>query len=207
MSIKSGTVSFGAQSVQSGVSDVWRVQDLVQRARDHDETAFNALYERYSPRIERFLAHHLNGSTQEAEDLTADVFAKVVEKLDSYEFRGLPFSAWLFRVARNRLIDHARGRQRQGTQVQLDEAPEMATGESVGLLERGWAVEQIREALQLLTEEQRQVVVARFIRGLSLLETAAELNRTEEAIKKLQSRGLGALKRAMHCQSGCWRIG
>lgn len=183
-------------------SNVWYVQDLVRRANEQDRPAFAELYERYSPRIYSYLYHRLRGSSHEAEDLTADVFAKVFEKLNTYQFRGLPFSAWVFRIAHNQLIDHVRGQPRRPI-VPIELAEEL---EASGGYDQGLAAVQLREAMQHLTEEQRQVVAFRFLEGMSLAQTSAAVGKSEEAVKKLQARGLASLKRVMDCRSGCWRI-
>ena len=187
------------------VSNVWYVQDLVKRAHEQDKAAFGELYERYWPRIYNYLCRQLDGCSQEAEDLTAEVFAKVYEKIGSYQFRGVPFSAWLFRIAHNQLIDHVRSRPRAPS-APLEDAAEIQEPSSLRALDRRLTADQIKGALQLLTEEQRQVVVLRFIEGLSTQQTAERMGKTEEAVKKLQARGLAALKRAMDCRSGCWRM-
>lgn len=163
------------------------------------------IYERYSPRIYSYLCNHLHGATHEAEDLTANVFVKAYEKLDGYEYRGAPFSAWLFRIAHNQLIDHVRSRSRT-TQVPLDDAFEVRQPSSFKGLDRRLAVDQIKLAMSTLTEEQRQVIGMRFVEGLGAAEVARRMGRTEEAVKKLQARGLAALKRGMDCRSGCWSV-
>lgn len=191
-------------------SNVWYVHDLVRRANEQrDPEAFSELYERYSPRIYAFLCQHLNGRTQEAEDLTAEIFTKVYEKIDSYQFRGVPFSSWLFRVARNHLIDHVRRQQPRPEHgaMPLDSASEVAEPGAAGELDRQLTNEGLRGAMRHLTEEQRQVIELRYLQGLSTQEAADAVGKSEEAAKKLQARGLAALKRAMDCPSGCWRPG
>ena len=200
-----GVLEGAAGTAKVLASNVWYVDDLVKRASAKDPVAFSELYSRYAPRIETYLAQRLNGHTTDAEDLTADVFTKVLERLDSYQSRGLPFSAWLFRVAHNRLIDHVRRAPRQATEP-LDEALDVPEWGSSRELNLNLTSDQLRSELQLLTPEQREVVKLRFLDGLSLLETAERTGRGEEAVKKLQARGLAALKRSMDCLSGCWRL-
>ena len=100
------------------------VQTLVERAQSGDGGAFGELYEQFAPEIFRYLLRHLNGRRESAEDLTEEVFLKVLERLGSYQFRGLPFSAWLYRIARNHMIDHLRSRPKQIVSS-LDAAPEI----------------------------------------------------------------------------------
>lgn len=191
-------------AVSQPASNVWYIQDLVQRANQQDQPAFTELYERYAPRIHSYLQQRLKGNSHEADDLTSEVFAKVYEKMGGYQFRGLPFSAWLFRIARNQLIDHVRSAGRQ-PQVPLEAAAELR-GPTSGVFNRRLDHQQLGPALSQLTDEQRQVIVCRFVEGMSLAETARVVGKGEEAVKKLQARGLAALKRAMACQSGCWQV-
>ncbi|MBV8717603.1 MAG: sigma-70 family RNA polymerase sigma factor [Chloroflexi bacterium] len=187
------------------VSTVMYAEDLVRRVRNNDPLAFEELYARYSPRVFGYLFQRLNGDAEEAEDLTADVFARVYEKIDAFQPQGAPLSAWVFRIAHNRLIDAIRRRPRQ-TQVTLDEAPELAAGPVFGGVEQSVAMDQIKAGLARLTPEQRQVIILRFLEGKSLAETAAVVGRNEDAVKKLQARGLASLRRGMECLSGCWRV-
>jgi RNA polymerase sigma-70 factor (ECF subfamily) len=187
------------------VSTVLYAEDLVRRIHANDPDAFDELYARYSPRVFGYLYQRLNGDHEEAEDLTAEVFAKVYEKIDSYQVQGAPLSSWLFRIAHNRLIDSVRRRPRQ-TQVGLDLAPEMPSGPVFQGVDQAVALEQIKIGLARLTPEQRQVIELRFLQGKSLAETAAQVGRNEDAVKKLQSRGLASLRRQIECLSGCWRV-
>src|SRR6266571_1144444 len=109
------------------LSTVTDAEDLVRRIRSSDPHAFDGLYARYSPRVFGYLFQRLNGNAEEAEDLTADVFTLGYEKIDGFQPQGAPLSAWVFRIAHNRLIDSVRRRPRQ-TQVTLDDAPELASG-------------------------------------------------------------------------------
>src|SRR6266540_6861718 len=85
-----------------------QAEDLVRRIRDGQPYAFDELYTRYSSRIFGYLYQRLNGNAEDAEDLTAEVFARVYEKIDSFQVQGAPLSAWLFRIAHNRLVDAVR---------------------------------------------------------------------------------------------------
>lgn len=178
---------------------------LMERAQARDAAAFAELYQEYAPRIASYLARRLGGRTSEVEDLTADVFAKVFEKLDQYQDRGVPFAAWLFRIARNQLIDHLRALPRQ-PMVGIDAALDVREPGSFQALDRHLAADQIRDGMQRLTDEQRRVIGLRFVEGRTTAQTAHSLAKSEEAVKKLQSRALASLKRGMDCQSGCWRV-
>ena len=186
-------------------STVAYAEDLVRRVRDNQPHAFDELYSRYSPRVFGYLVQRLNGNAEEAEDLTADVFTKVYEKIDGFQPQGAPLSAWVFRIAHNRLVDSVRRRPRQ-MPVGLDDAPEITSGPVFGGIDQQVALDQIKVGLAKLTPEQRQVIELRFLQGKSLAETAAVVGRNEDAVKKLQARGLASLRRGIDCLSGCWRV-
>src|SRR5438270_12124804 len=129
-------------STQRPVSTVIYAEELVRRVRSNDPLAFDELYQRYSPRVFGYLFQRLNGNVEDAEDLTADVFTKVYEKIDTFEVQGAPLSAWLFRIARNRLIDSVR-RRAGHAQVGLDDAPQIAAGPAFHGIDQLVAMEEI----------------------------------------------------------------
>src|SRR5207237_4863688 len=144
------------------VSTVIYAEELVRRVRANDPLAFEELYARYSPRVFGYLFQRLNGDAEEAEELTADVFTRVYEKIDGFQPQGAPLSAWVFRIAHNRLIDALRRRPRQ-TQVTLDEAPELSSGPVFGGIDQQVALDQIKAGLARLTPEPRPVLVLRLV--------------------------------------------
>ena len=99
-------------STDRPVSTVAYAEDLVRRVRANDPHAFDELYSRYSPRVFGYLFQRLNGNAEEAEDLTADVFTRVYEKIDGFQPQGAPLSAWVFRIAHNLAMDHFRASRR-----------------------------------------------------------------------------------------------
>jgi RNA polymerase sigma-70 factor (ECF subfamily) len=187
------------------ISTVLYAEDLVRRVRANDPQAFDELYARYAPRVLGYLQQRLDGQAEDAEDLTADVFARVYEKIDTFQPQGAPLSAWVFRIAHNRLIDAVRRRPRL-SHVPLDDAPEIPSSSTFTDIDQGVAAEQLAVGLAGLTAEQRQVVVLRFLESRSLVETAAIVGRNVDAVKKLQARGLASLRRRIECVSGCWRV-
>lgn len=176
------------------------VQTLVRRAQAKDEQAFAELYDMYARQVYSYLFFRLNRRAHEAEDLTADIFLKVYERIGSYQAQGVPFTAWLFRLAHNHLIDFIRSRSRQ-TFVGLEAAVSIPEQSTPRELERRLTVDQLRQAIVRLTGDQQHVVLLRFVQGLSVAETARATGKTEEAVKKLQARGLMALKRALDAQA------
>ena len=173
-----------------------QVGELVARAQQGDSQAFADLYGQYSPVVYRFLRRRLDGSDEVVQDLTADVFVKVYEKLDRYVERGLPFTAWLYRIAHNHLVDYLRALPRYQASS-LDETIEVAEHHSGTAFGRILDRETLEPVLARLTAEQRETVELRFFEGLSVAETAARMGRSDEAVKKLQARALVNLRRSL----------
>jgi RNA polymerase sigma-70 factor (ECF subfamily) len=170
------------------------VAELVSKAQQGDQVAFASIYEQYSPLVYRFLRRRLDGSDEIVEDLTEDVFVKVYEKLDRYVERGLPFTAWLYRIAHNHLVDYLRSLPRTAAHSLDDvaEVPEVAAAAAYRqVLDR----QSLEPAMARLTPEQRQAIELRFMEGMSVAETAAAMGRSDEAVKKLQARALANMRR------------
>jgi RNA polymerase sigma-70 factor (ECF subfamily) len=174
--------------------------ELVRRAQTYEEEAIRALYETYYPKIYNYSFMQL-GDVHAAEDLASDVMLKMIESINSYKFRGLPFGAWVFRIARNRLIDLHRRRKRRG-EVDLSETLSTALANPQALAERALERGQLQIALKHLTDEQRQVIVLKFIEGYDNRSVGKIMGRSEGAIKSLQHRALGALRRILHHDEG-----
>jgi RNA polymerase sigma-70 factor (ECF subfamily) len=168
--------------------------ELVARAQQGDQMAFAELYETYRPLVYRFLRRRLDGSDEIVEDLTEDVFVKVYEKLDRYVERGMPFTAWLYRIAHNHLVDYLRSLPRMAAHSldEVAEVPEVAASAAYRqVLDR----QSLEPAMARLTPEQRQAIELRFMEGMSVAETAAAMGRSDEAVKKLQARALANMRR------------
>jgi RNA polymerase sigma-70 factor, ECF subfamily len=168
-------------------------ESLVRRAQQNDEQALSRLYEEYFERVYRYVVVRV-GNRLDAEDITSQVFIKVVQSLPSYKLRGVPFSAWLFRIARNQVIDHVRKRS-----VKIETAwiePSAASQEDpTKLAELNVAIDELMKALVLLTTAQREVIEFRFIAELSIAETAETMGKSEGAIKALQYSALVSLRK------------
>ena len=171
-------------------------QDLVRLAQQGDRDAFGALYERFAPKLYSFFHYRLDRDAATAEDLAEEVFAKLLAKLHLYRDQGLPFSTWLYRIAANQLIDHHRARPKHGT-ASIDDCEHLAEPAAERALDDSLTSAELAEALGQLTDEQRQVVTLRFLQGCNVAETAAALGKSQDAVKKLQARGLIALKKAL----------
>ncbi len=168
---------------------------LVSGAQAGDSEAFGRLYRAYVQAIYRYLFLRLS-DTSLAEDLTAEVFLRAVDGLPRYIQRGLPFGAWLFRIARDRLVDYYRQSARRPRAELDDNLPSDLPEPSDSVVDSETA-ETLREALAKLTDEQRDVIQFRFMEEWSLEETARVMNKSVNAVKALQHRALNALNRFM----------
>lgn len=160
-------------------------QRLVEAAK-HDPAQFSELYNRNFHAVYAYVARRA-ASREEAEDITSDVFHQALANLRRFEWRGTPFAAWLMRIAANALADRWRRNSRETPLPPDDELSDSSMDQ----------VEQ-RAALYYLVaslpDDQRRVIVSRFIEQKSIREIANELKRTEGAIKQLQFRALEKLR-------------
>jgi len=170
--------------------------DTLAAAKRLEPAAVAAIYDAFANAIFRYVSFRVR-SPEDAEDLTDQVFLKMIEALPAYDDRGLPFAAWLYRIARNLLVDRYRRSAREP--LALSESLEARghgsdpVAAAVSTLDR----EAVHSALGELTDEQRQVVVLRFIEGWDVEEVAEAMGRKPGAIHALQHRALGALQRAL----------
>jgi RNA polymerase sigma-70 factor (ECF subfamily) len=171
------------------------IEQLVRRAREGDEAAFAAIYDAFAPRLYRFFCFRVPGP-ELAEDLTQQVFVKMIEQLPNYRHQGAPFAAWVFRIARNIWIDQHRTSHPATPLESLAESAEGEPGpEELAL--QAVDSERVRAALDRLPDDQREVVVCRFFAELSPAETAALMGRSEGAVRVIQHRALVALRRML----------
>jgi RNA polymerase sigma-70 factor (ECF subfamily) len=171
------------------------IDRLVVEAQQGDRQAFASIFDAYHVPVYRFVASRV-GNPSDAEDLTQLVFVKALEALPRFAARGVPFGGWLFRLARNTVIDHVRTRREHS---ELEAVTERAT-EDVG--PEAVAVTRddlnaVARALEELTEDQREVIALRFFAGLSAKEAAEAMGRQEGTIRGLQFRAIGALRRSL----------
>jgi RNA polymerase sigma-70 factor, ECF subfamily len=170
--------------------------DTVAAARRLEPAAVAAIYDAFADPIFRYVSFRIR-SPEDAEDLTDQVFLKMIEALPAYDDRGLPFAAWLYRIARNLIVDRYRRSAREplGLSEGLEARGEGADpfADAAVTLDR----EAVRVALGSLTEDQRQVVVLRFIEGWDVDEVAAAMGRKPGAVHALQHRALHALHRVL----------
>jgi RNA polymerase sigma-70 factor (ECF subfamily) len=166
---------------------------MVDAAKAGDERALTELYQTYFPRVYRYILAR-TGNTYDAEDLTEDVFIKVLEALDRFQWREAPFSAWLFRIAHNALISQRRKQTARGPTSQLNDGLPVDSAGPEELVESRLAISEVMEAAQQLPEAQRQVISLRFAAGLSVAETARAMGKGEGNVKVIQHKAIARLR-------------
>ncbi len=170
--------------------------ELVARAAKGDADAFSKLYEEHFDRVFRYLYVRL-GNEAESEDLTQEVFAKVLEVIGSFQWRDVPFASWLFRIAHNKMIDHIRKEKR----VERDDSEETVLSlddpDPADIAEHNLQLERVRHNIGKLSPAQREVIWLRFGAGLSTTEVAGALGKSTGTVKALQYNGIVALRKLM----------
>jgi len=168
---------------------------LLERVQDYDPSALGEIYDQYAGRIYNYIYYRL-GDAHLAEDLTGTVFAKMLEAIQTSKSWNVSFSGWLYRIAHNLVVDQFR-RSGQDRGVALDERLVASDQDPARTVERRLESDRLRQAIKQLTEEQEQVIVYKFIEGLTNTEVAQIMGKTEGAIKSLQFRALAALRRLL----------
>jgi RNA polymerase sigma-70 factor (ECF subfamily) len=173
---------------------------LIQRAKRGDPTAFAEIYDRHQPAIYRYIFYQVR-DVATAEDLTSEVFVRLVEKIGRFTYRGRPLLAWLYTIARNLVTDHRR-RAGQIEPLSPDEPLAADTVGPEGAAEQKLAQDRLAAAVARLTEDQRQVVLLKFVEGLDNEIVAQTLGKTTGSVKSLQHRALAALRRILETNGG-----
>jgi RNA polymerase sigma-70 factor, ECF subfamily len=166
-------------------------RELIEAAQ-RDHSRFAELYENNFERVYAYVARRVR-DRDEAQDLTADVFHSALANLAKFEWRGAPFSAWLYRIAANAIIDRSKSSSRRAmSDVEVDDLPGSAeTGAELDEIEHRARLFKLVERLPI---DQSRVIVMRFAEQKSIREIATALARSEGAIKQLQFRGLQNLR-------------
>ena len=182
---------------QRAVSQEPTDSQLVRLAQEGDAASFGRLYERYFEKVYSYLAFKL-GNPTDAEDVAEQVFLKALESLGGYKWTGVPFQAWLFRIAHNMMVDTLRRRSRRPSEP-IDEAMSLSDDRRAvdpeAMLAERLSREGLLRAVDRLTALQKQVISLKFAAGLPNAEVARLMGKSEGAVKALQHAALAALQR------------
>lgn len=170
-------------------------KNVVERAKNGDKDAFAQIYEEYFDRIYRYIAIRL-GDRTEAEDLTEQVFLNTLESIRSFKWKGTPFAAWLFKIAHNQVIDYQRKMSKRQN-LPLDDTILSGGLDTASTAELNLTMEELKLAIDKLTDLQRQTIILRFVSGLSISETAKSLGKNDGAVKALQHSAVVALRKTL----------
>ena len=176
-------------------SQLTPIPDVIERARGGDRHAFGELYDTHADAVYRYVLYRVR-EPSDAEDLTSEVFTRAFANIHSYRWQGKSFLAWLYTIARNAVTDR---RRRQRPTVDLDDAYGVAeegpTAHDLAALSE--QVDALRGAVKHLTTEQQEVLSLRFVENMSSRQVAKMLGKNEGAIRALQFRALGRLRKLM----------
>lgn len=175
--------------------------ELVELAK-HDKQAFGELYERYVKKIYSYV-YYRTGNQHDAEDLTARVFFRAMGHIETYTERGVPFQAWLYRIAHNLVANWHRDKGRRKI-IPLDEfvASSLRAESPDKSAEDAEEQDRLMAAIRRLPEDRQQLLLLKFVEQLSNAEIGVIMDRTEGAIKSLYHRTLTALRDELEAQSG-----
>ena len=183
-------IGSGAASPPSDIDD-----GTIERARAGDQQALAAVYDWYLPRIYRYVLSRL-GNVAEAEDLTEDIFLRMLGAIADYKRTSVPFSAWLFRIARNHLVSYYRKNGNRKADA-LQETMADSRHDPASIVETQLILGEVAEAVQRLPAAQRDVIALRFAVGLSIAETAQVLGKRQGNVKALQHKAVTRLQKIL----------
>ncbi len=164
------------------------LDDLVKKAKEYDKNALASICEYFYTRIYKFVFFKVANSS-DAEDITSDVFVKMVNRLET---QNGSFTAWLYKIANNTVIDYYRQRETKKT-IEFNEKLKN-NAQSYNKVEDNLTLEKIRASLNKLTDDQQEFITHKFFNGLDNNEISEIMNKTQETLRVLQYRALKALK-------------
>ncbi|MEK7193222.1 MAG: RNA polymerase sigma factor [Patescibacteria group bacterium] len=168
-------------------------ENIIESAVKGEALAFGLLYDYYQPRIYRFVLIKVS-QREEAEDLTHQVFLSAWQNIATYRHRGYPFSSWLYRIARNQIIDFYRTGKKESRLDDIDPDYFITEARAEFDLDTKLQLGRVQQAIQKLKPEHQDVIIMRFIEEMSSKEVAAAIEKTEGAVKLIQHRALKQLR-------------
>jgi RNA polymerase sigma-70 factor (ECF subfamily) len=180
------------ERVNSHVTDE---QILLDRAKAYDPEALSELYDRYAPRMYAYIYRRVSDAAL-AEDMTSELFLRVLRAIRNEHVWRDSFTAWLYRIAHNLVIDVYR--RRPPPSIPLDDMPSLsAEDDPADQVDEATGRERLQAAIHHLTPDQQQVLALRYGEGLTARETASIVHKTTGAVEALQRRALAALRRIL----------
>ena len=171
-------------------------KNLLPRAQQGDKKAIASLYNLHYQAVYNYIYYRVSDQ-QAAEDLSAEVFIRMIKKLPGYTDRGRPLLAWLYTIARNLVIDHHRISEKKDEVVLKEELLEEREPGPDQMMQQEQIADCFRLALDQLPETQRQLLIYRFINGFSTPKIIHLLNKSDRAVRSLQHRALRSLERVL----------
>ena len=168
---------------------------LLERAKRYDEAALEELYDRHAPRVYAYIYRRVSDAHL-AEDLTGDVFVRVIQAIQAERFWHTSFQAWLYRIAHNLVVDYYRSKP-PAVELELEERLVAGEDDLVAAVARRFSHQRLRSAISYLTPGQQQVLALRFGEGMKVREVAEVMGKSVGAIEGLQHRALAALRRVL----------
>ncbi|MFB3052382.1 MAG: RNA polymerase sigma factor [Dehalococcoidia bacterium] len=177
--------------------DVHGERAIVDAAIGGDEAALAELYNLYFPRVYRYIIARM-GNPYDAEDLTEEVFLRVLDAIGRFQWREAPFSAWLFRIAHNAVISQRRKEGARGRSSPLSEALPVDSQGPEEMVANRLALNEVMKAADTLPEAQRRVIGYRFAAGLTVAETARAMGKGEGNVKVIQHKAIAKLREMLN---------
>ncbi|MDD4761433.1 MAG: RNA polymerase sigma factor [Candidatus Pacebacteria bacterium] len=180
---------------------VEKEENLIRQACAGKRDSFGKLYDIHQPKIYRFIILKV-GNKEESEDITHQVFLSAWQNIKSFRIKEVPFSSWLYKIAKNKIIDYYRSKKPVFSIESVDENTLKSSSFPELLTEKSMELEKIRNAMTKITEEQQDVLIMRFIEDLPIKEVAVTLNKSIGAIKLIQFRAINKLKKILKEENG-----
>lgn len=178
------------EGIVSSQNQAREEMEIVRKAQNGDEVAFEALYTKYQLRVFWYSLKRL-GNRADAEDVTSEVFLKMAENLSRFQIREKPFGAWVFRIAHNTLISLKRAQKSTESETMLAIKPSQDRfSNPEEFVEKQLLIEQIFASVEKLPVYQKKVIIMRFVEGLSVKETAKKLGKGESNVKVRQTKAI-----------------
>ena len=162
---------------------------------EYNKNRLAGLYEEYFDKIAHYIYVRLR-DLNEAENLAGEVFVKALKSLGSYQERGVPMQAWLFKIARNLIVDYSRKAAKQKT-VPIDDLQVIGEDNPQAAAEKKIELERVKKAMEYLTKDQKEVINLRFFGGLSSKEAGQILKKSDGAIREMQRSAIEKLRRLL----------